>query len=401
MTELEQAVEQILGHVKPLPAESLSLRDACGRILLEPVLSPVNLPPWDNSAMDGYAVVSSDLQAAAPDQPVALKLVGQVAAGATWSGTLAAGQCLRIFTGSPLPQGSDGVIMQEDTRPSAGDPDTIECLDRIRPWENIRLLGEDIREGKPFGKSGTPVTAGLSAALAAMGVGRLKVHRQPVVGLLATGNELVEAGSPLAAGQIYESNRLSLANLIAQAGGIPHSFPIVPDTLEATESALRAAFQQCDFVITTGGASVGAMDFVKEAFEKLGGKLEFWKVRMKPGKPFIFGKLGDKLLFGLPGNPVSAWVTFLMLARPALRAAQGAVETALPTRMGVLGDVLANRGDRRHFIRVQLDTNGIVYSAGMQASHALGALATANGLVDVAPGTTHQLGESVRVRIWE
>jgi molybdopterin molybdotransferase len=221
------------------------------------------------------------------------------------------------------------------------------------------------------------------------------------VALLATGSELTEPGQPLAPGRIYESNQLALAPLLARCGAIARAYPLVPDTLSATRAALETAFAECDLVVTCGGVSVGEMDFVKAAFERLGGKLEFWKVAIKPGKPFLLGRLGSKLLFGLPGNPVSAFVTFLLLVRPAIVRWQGAAQVALPSHPAVLAEMIANPDARRHFMRVKVDETGHVRSAGLQGSHRLGSLANANGLLDVPPQTTLAAGSTVPVLRWD
>jgi molybdopterin molybdotransferase len=237
--------------------------------------------------------------------------------------------------------------------------------------------------------------------LAATGIAQANVARRPRVGLLPTGSELQEPGEVLSPGQIYESNRAGLQPLVVRAGGIAKRFGIVPDTLAATNAALRDAFDESDLIVTCGGVSVGEMDFVKAAFEELGGELQFWKVAIKPGRPFVFGRREGKFLFGLPGNPVSAFVTFVLLVRPALLRWQGAKEVSLPSHTGVLAETLSNTGARRHFVRVQVDRSGTVRSAGIQASHMLGSLAAANGLVDVPPETTLQAGTNVTVLRWE
>ncbi len=192
-----------------------------------------------------------------------------------------------------------------------------------------------------------------------------------------------------------------LAELIRRAGGIPEIHPLVPDSLEATARALEIAFAECDIVVTSGGVSVGELDFVKAAFENLGGKQQFWKVAIRPGKPFIFGQRREKFLFGLPGNPVSAFVTFLLLVRPALRRWQGDRAVVLPTHFSALAEPLTNPGERRHFMRVRVDAAGSVFSAGAQASHALFSLAAANGLVDIPPRTTLAAGTTVKVMHWD
>jgi molybdopterin molybdotransferase len=245
------------------------------------------------------------------------------------------------------------------------------------------------------------VTFGRIGLFAAAGLSELRVSRQPRVGLLATGNELVESGRPLQPGQIYESNRAMLAELVKRAGARPEIFPLVPDTMEATRAALENALARCDAAITTGGVSVGEFDFVKAAFEQMGGELNLWRVAIKPGKPFVFGRAGGKLLFGLPGNPVSALVTFLLLAHPALARMQGAGETGLSECPGMLTGPLTNPADRRHFMHVVQDRAGRVRSAGAQASHLLSSIACANGLVDVPPHTTLASGATVTVLRWD
>ncbi|NDB74467.1 MAG: molybdopterin molybdenumtransferase MoeA, partial [Verrucomicrobia bacterium] len=246
----------------------------------------------------------------------------------------------------------DAVVMQEDTRTDEARPDEVQILDRARPWENVRLRGEDVKAGTVVATPGTRLSAGHLNLLAAVGTASVRVAKRPCVALLATGNELRAPGKPLAPGQIYESNRAMLAALLAECGAEARVFPLVPDSLNRTCNALKRAFAECDAVVTTGGASVGQLDFVKAAFVELGGSQEFWKVAIKPGKPFVFGTLAEPLV---------------------------------------------NRGDRRHFVRVRVDAAGNVHSAGTQASHMLHSLAAANGLVDVPPETTLAAGTNVRV----
>ena len=373
------------------------MQQAYGRVLTESVLSPSDLPHFDNSAMDGYAVRAADVQNAKPDAPACLRVKARIPAGESFSGELAAGECARLFTGSPMPRGADAVVMQEDTHVDAANPEQVFVCDAAQNEENVRRQGEDVRQGTTLLEAGAGIAPGAIGLLAAAGVSELRVGMQPKVGLLATGSELCEPNRALSPGQIYESNRVMLTPLIANAGGIPRAYPLVPDTLPATESALETAFRDCDCVITSGGVSVGEMDFVKAAFEALGGELQFWKVAIRPGRPFVFGRRGEKFLFGLPGNPVSAFVTFLLLVRPALRRWQGAKEVGLPVQFGVLGEAIANPGDRRHFMRVRVNEEGKVFSAGRQASHVLASLAMADGLLDVPAQTTLPAGSGVRV----
>jgi molybdopterin molybdotransferase len=332
---------------------------------------------------------------------VRLRLAGKVAAGADFAGAVTAGTCVRLFTGAPLPPGTDAVVMQEDTRPDPHAASEVLILAPAKPGDYVRPRGEDVKRGSVLAEAGQALTAGRMGLLAAVGLTRVRVARQPIVGLLATGSELREPGQPLAPGQIYESNRLALRVLIQRTGAIPRTFPLVADDLGATRQALAEAFEQCDAVATSGGVSVGELDFVKGAFEQLGGELQFWKVAIKPGRPFVFGRCRGKLLFGLPGNPISALVTFLLLVRPALLRWQGARNIALPAYPGVLAEPLVNDGERRHFMRVIVDATGKVYSSGVQASHILSSLAAATGLVDVPPQATLTAGTTVPVLRWD
>jgi molybdopterin molybdotransferase len=400
MLSIKEALSRILAAVAPLPAETIGLADAFARIAADPVFSQVNLPPSDNSSVDGYAVRATDLVAASAGSPVTLELAGFSPAGKTFLGTLEAGACVRVFTGSVLPRGADAIVMQEDVKTQTEHPRKVLFFEKVRTWENVRFLGEDVKQNDELMQPGEKITAGRVALLAAAGIGQVRCHRQPVVGLLATGNELREAGETLEPGAIYESNRLSLSVLAGQAGAIPKILPLVTDDLALTKSALEQAFANCDVVVTTGGVSVGEMDWVRTAFAEIGGQLDFWNIAMKPGKPFAFGRREGKLFFGLPGNPVSALVSFFLLVRPALIRLQG-FEHILPALdLAILGEPLINDGDRGHFVRVALHA-GEAKLAGKQASHILSSTARSNGLVEVPANSTLPLGAKVRVLRWD
>lgn len=401
MLELEDAQQRLLSVIAPRPAETVPLPHAAGRFLAEDIAAPMDLPPFDNSAMDGYAVRAADLASATAQSPVELRLMGQVAAGGTSLAPVAAGTCARIFTGAPLPPGADAVVMQEDTTPVPDAPGRIRFQNSAAPAQNVRPRGDDVRQGTGLPRAGIRLTPARLSLLAACGLGAVRVARQPTAGLLATGSELREAGQPLQPGQIYECNRIGLAAQLPSIGAVPRVYPIVADTLPQTRAALTQALPECDALITTGGVSVGELDFVKAAFTDLGGELMFWKVAMKPGKPFAFGRWRDKFFFGLPGNPVSALVTFLLLVRPALLRWQGAGEVFLPSHPGVLAEPLVNRSDRRSFLGVKVDPAGRVRLSGPPASHRIRSFAEADGLVDVAPATTLPEGTTVPVLRWE
>lgn len=401
MLELEEAQAHILAALAPPTSEIIPLSDGAGRVLAERIQSPLDLPVFDNSAMDGYGVRAKDIASARPESPARLRLAGKVAAGEVFAGDVASGTCVRLFTGSPLPRGADAVVMQEDTRLDPSAAGEVLFLTAASPGENVRLSGEDVKRGALLVEAGKVLTVGRLSLLAAVGLMRVSVGRQPVVCLLASGSELRDAGQILAPGQIYESNRASLAALVRRAGAIPQVLPLVADTLAATRVALTEAFDQCDAVVTLGGVSVGEMDFIKSAFEEIGGQLQFWKVAIRPGRPFVFGRYRKKFLFGLPGNPVSAVVTCLLLVRPALLRWQGATDVSLPAHPGVLLESLANHGELRHFMRVKVDAAGRIRSAGRQASHLLSSMARANGLVDLPAHTTLAADTVVPVLRWE
>ena len=354
MLSLEEAIERSLAATPKLGGETISLANAEGRLAASDAKAKVSLPAFDNSAMDGYAVRSCDLKSATADSPVGLMCVGVIPAGTFPAGSLESKTCMKIYTGSPIPDGTDAVIMQEDCRSTSGDGATILCNERVKPWENIRLKGEDI-------------------------------------------SELTEPPGGLKPGEIYESNRAMLASLAARVNAETTPYPIVPDSLDNTVAALERAFAENDVVVTSGGVSVGDHDHVKPAIERLGGSVDFWKIAVKPGKPFVLGQVGSKPLFGLPGNPVSALVTYVLIVRPAVLNMQGAREWRLTKRPGCLVDELVNRGDRRHFMRVSIDDRGLVLSAGGQRSHRLSSLAKANGLVDLPPKSRWSKGERVEV----
>jgi molybdopterin molybdotransferase len=405
MLQYEEALARILAVIPAPTSERIPAAQAVGRILAGEIASQINLPPFDNSAMDGYAVRAQDVGSARLDSPARLRLMGRVAAGEKFSGDVSPGACIRLFTGSPLPAGADAVVMQEDTKLDAATPNEVLMFDSVKAWENVRFRGEDVKRGAPLVAKGDSMTVGRLALLAATGCAEVLASRQPVVGIIATGSELKEPGQSLDPGQIYESNRLAIAALVRKAAAIPRIYPLVTDALEPTRLALSNALKECDVVVTSGGVSVGEMDFVKQAVIDLGGELEYWKVAIKPGRPFAFGRLplagGNKLFFGLPGNPVSALVTFLLLVRPAILRWQGASHVAPPSHPAILAEPLENQGERRHFMRVSIATDGKVLSSGVQASHVLSSLATADGLVDVAARTSLAAGTTVQVLHWD
>jgi len=400
MLSLEDAIELTLSSVIKLEPEKVKLGEALRRFSAQTLHAKVSLPGFDNSAMDGFAVVSTDLSEASESNPVTLQCSGIIPAGRCTDETVRPGHCMRIFTGSPLPIGADAVVMQEYCRIIQGDG-TVSCTDSVRPWENIRMQGEDIRSGDQVIIKGQRISTRAIGLLAATGHYAIEVGRKPKVALVATGSELVEAPQELAPGQIYDSNRTMLAALLKSVNGSPKVYPIIRDELNATCKALEAAFKENDIVITSGGVSVGDHDHVKPAIEQLGGSINAWKVAIKPGKPFVLGQVDGRTLLGLPGNPASTLVTYQLLVHPTLLKMQGATDCQPAKRVGVLAEEFTNKGDRRHFVRVSIDAQGIISSAGGQRSHMLGSLAKANALLDIPPHARLAKSDQAEVIMFE
>ncbi len=394
MITLEAGRERMLSVVSALGAERVELTQANNRVLSDGVVASGPLPAFDSSAMDGYAVRCADAVRGAR-----LSVVGVAPAGRLFPSQIAPGQCVRIFTGSPLPDGADAVVMQEDVRPIDSGK-AIEIGDAPKPWEHVRFLGEDVRVGDavlPSGHRLAPQSLGL---LAALGVGTVNVFRRPRVMIVPNGSELVSPGSELQAAQVYESNSSMLAALVEAQGCSVEVMRPPHDDLAEVQQTLRAAFELADVVITVGGASIGDLDLIRPALQNLGGRTDFWKLAIKPGKPFLFGILEGKPLLGLPGNPVSAFVTCVLLVLPAVRKMAGDRSPALRVTHETLGEELANSESRRHFFRVRTNDAGVVRVSGPQASHLMRGLAVADGLVDVAPGTCLATGTLVPVIRW-
>ncbi len=401
MISLEEALARLLAGLKPNPSVPFPLLNPSGprpaptpRFLASDLTCPLALPPFDNSAVDGYAVRAADTSTL----PAILRITGESAAGQPTPPALQAGQAVRIFTGAPIPPGADAVIMQEDCETDSNG--TVAILDPVKPWENIRFAGEDIRSGTRIGRAGQLLTPQLLALLQSAGLDSIPVHTPATVALVGCGSELRPPGQPLPPGCIHESNLGPLSWLIAGSGAQVIHSSHVPDDPDATRAALELAASSAQVIVTVGGASVGDHDLIKEAAIAIGFDLDFWRIAMKPGKPFFCGRRDRTYLLGLPGNPVAAFVTTVLLVLPALRQLAGATDTTAPTQPGILTTPLTNPDRRRHFIRVQLDPDGSVRSTGTQASHILSSLAEANGLVDVPPQTTLAAGTVVRVVRW-
>ena len=383
-----EASAHVLAGLAPLAAESVDLRDALGRVLARDVASPVSLPPWDNASMDGFAVRASDVRGASPASPVRLRVAETIAAGAVGQRVLEPGTAMRIMTGAPVPTGADSVIRVEDT---AGSADLVEIRDDRDATANIRVAGEDVRAGTVVLRGATTLGAAQIGVLSSVGCARPYVHRRPRVAILATGDELVPVerfDDVLAGRRIVSSNSYSLEAAVRAAGGEPMSVGIGADDPEALAQLLRGA-DGCDVVITSGGVSVGDFDYTRDVVERLGGTLSLWRVRMRPGAPLAFGRLFGVPWIGLPGNPVSALVTFELFGRPLIRTLVGSTRPHRRTVPIVLDEDVVLRAPLTHFLRCVLtdeaDDQLHARLTGAQSSGMLTSMSTADALLVVPP----------------
>ena len=388
MLSFDEAYEKLLGFVRPVrEIEQVDTMFAAGRVLAVAQHSTINQPPMDNSGMDGYALRAADVPVAGTRLPVSQRIpAGNV------GHELAPGTAARIFTGAPLPPGADTVVMQELCE---HDGEHVVVNTVPRPGEAVRRMGEDIAVGDLILPAGLRLTAQAVALAASVGLAQLPVLRRVKVAVFSTGSELVMPGEPLPPGGIYNSNRFMLRGLLAALGCEVEDFGIVPDRLDATREVLRRAAEGHDLILTSGGVSVGEEDHVKPAVEAEG-SLDMWKIAMKPGKPLAYGHVHGAAFIGLPGNPVSSFVTFLMMVRPFLLATQGVREVA-PGSLMLRADFDWPRPDRRReFLRARMNAHGGVELFANQGSAALNSTVWANGLVDIPADTAVARGEPVR-----
>ncbi len=410
MLSVEQALEKILGYVDVLEVEPRPVLDCLGQVLAEDVYSTINIPPLDNSAMDGYAVRAEDTRGATEQTPWLLRVIDTVAAGSISECEVEPGTTARIMTGAPVPKGADAVVRFEDTDETQRQrvSDEIGILREAQPGQDIRRAGEDIARGSLVLSKEIVIRPSEVGVLASLGRSEVKVIRRPVVAVLATGNELVDINQALPKGKIYNSNSYSVAALVQRYGGIPKILGIALDSESSLVASLRKGLD-ADMLITTGGVSMGDYDVVKDVLVKQG-EIAFWTVRMKPGKPLAFGMVKglDEAgvtrnipHLGLPGNPVSAMVTFELFARPAILKMMGKKNLAKPVIEAVIEEPIVNSDGRRVFTRVIVGKRSGLYFArltGPQGSGILTSMSLANGLVIIPedkPGV--EAGDVVQV----
>ncbi|HEY2828788.1 MAG TPA: gephyrin-like molybdotransferase Glp [Thermoanaerobaculia bacterium] len=389
---VEEAQQRVLELVTPLGAERVALHDSVGRVLAENVVAAFDLPDRDNSAMDGYAVI-------AEDTPGTLTVIEDIPAGSVPQRRVERGTAARIMTGALVPEGANAIAQVEIT--DAGS-ETVRINQTVAPGTHVRRRGDDMHAGDTVIARGTRIAAAEIGVLASLQHATVNVARMPSIAILATGDEIVDLDAPRRAGAIVNSNSFVLAALARDAGAEPQRRGIVADTLDATVAALRSALD-CDFIITSGGVSAGAYDFVKDAFAELGAETRVWRVAMKPGKPVVVSRLpGGQVAFGLPGNPVSCTVAFILFVAPAIRQAMGQTRDLFPPVVSIRMDApLRSAGDRRSYLRVRVvarDGELVATPMKAQGSHVSTSMLGANGLAIVERGITRiEAGERAPV----
>ena len=395
MITVDQALAAIESHVQPGPTESVPLVEALGRVLAQPVDSDIDSPPFDKALMDGFAVRADDVA----DGTARLTVIEEVTAGQVAGKTVTSGQAIQIMTGAPMPPGADAVVEVERTSVS-GDGSVVTVAAEVPVGKHVRSAGDDLRPGDEVVGAGTTLGPGHLGVLASIGVERVVVFRRLRVGVLSTGDELVDGSAPLMAGQIRDANRPALLGLLDEMGVVPVDLGRVADDEAAIARALLGGVDGCDAVLTSGGVSMGDFDYVKVVLDRIG-EMRWMQVAVRPAKPLAFGLVDGVPVFGLPGNPVSSMVSFELFARPALRAMSGHRGLDRPRVEAVVVGELRRRADGKvHFGRVvveYLDGRYLAWSAGGQGSHQLAAMATATGLAILPDGDGMSDGDEVEV----
>ncbi|TEU03648.1 MAG: molybdopterin molybdotransferase MoeA [Dehalococcoidia bacterium] len=402
MISVEEALEKVLSYVSVLDGEEKPILHCLGQVLNEDVYSSIDIPPRDNSAMDGYAVRAEDVVGATPSSPVFLDVIGEIKAGDIPKEEVGALSALRIMTGAPIPRGADSVVQFEDTdealrreRP----PFQIGILHQVTKGQNVRRASEDITLGQLVLKKGTVLRPAEVGVLASLGKETTRVIRRPVVAIIATGDELVALGQTLPEGKIYNSNSFSVAAQVLRYGGIPQILGIARDRVKDIKDKIKEALS-ADLLLTSGGVSMGNYDLVKDVLAKQG-EVSFWTVRMKPGKPLAFGMIKGVPHLGLPGNPVSSMITFELFARPAILKMMGKKNLSKPTIEAILDGRIKNTDGRRIFARAIVSREDDRYLArivGPQGSGILTSMSRANGLV-IVPEDVEAVEEGETVKV--
>jgi molybdenum cofactor synthesis domain-containing protein len=383
MISIKEAIQIVLQQTRPLDQEQVALPDALNRILAEDIIADTDLPPFDRAQMDGYAVRAADVA----KTPAQLRIVGESAAGAGWHREMGAGEAVRIMTGAPVPTGADAVQQVELTRESDSQ---VEILQPVESGRSIVRRASEIKSGETVLRTGEQINAAMIASLASFGYDQVKVGRRPLVAVMATGSELVDVGQQPGRDQIRDSNNYTIAAYASQSNATVERLPLAGDDTEELKRMIRGAAEKSDVLITSGGVSMGVYDFTKAALKELGAEIFFERVALRPGKPTVFARLGNALVFGLPGNPVSVAVTFNLFARTALRALQGAAETALPHEHVILTRDIKGSADRESYLPgvLRTDEGGMLLIEPLKwgGSSDFVAFARATALINIPAG---------------
>lgn len=388
MLSVEEALERILAEIHTLNVVQVPLPDALGHVLAQDIVAQEDIPPFANSAMDGFALLSQDSKPKA-GQPPRLRVIGSIAAGYVADSAVTAGTAMRIMTGAPVPPGADSVIQIELTHYDGPQSTWVEILEEVAPGNNIRPSGEDMHKGQTVLQHGVEIAVWEIGILATLGIAQVPVIRRPRVAILGTGDEVIDIDQPLAPGKIRNSNSYLLEAVVRNAGAEPHRLGVAHDTVES----LREKFSEAttyDLILTSGGVSVGDFDLVKDIMQEQG-QVNFWRINMRPGKPVAFGHIGGVPLLGLPGNPVSSAITFELFGRPILRKMLGHTRLLRPQVAVTVVDGVSERAMRRHYVRAHVewkDGQFIAHTTGNQGSHIMTSLLNSNALVIVPEGGT-------------
>jgi molybdopterin molybdotransferase len=399
MIPVEEALQKILSRVQPLGLEKVSILDALGRVIAEDIYASRDIPPFDNSGMDGYAVRSEDIQNASLNHPIRLEVIEDLPAGFISKKRVEIGKAIRIMTGAPIPEGADSVVPVEETKQEKG---FVSILQAGLLEEYIRKAGEDVKKGEQVLSAGDVVHPSEVGMLASVGRSFVSVYQKPLVAILCTGEELTDVDGKLEGVKIVSSNSYTLAAQVKDCGAIPIQLGIARDQKEEVKEKLLQGIR-ADVLISSAGVSVGDYDFVKDALSELGMEMVFWRVAMKPGKPIVFGMIRGKPIFGLPGNPVSSMVTFEQFVRPALLKMMGHRQLFRPVVEAILKETVRKRPGRRHFIRVFVSFDKDHYSVtptGAQGSNILKSMTKADGLAIIPEDRDIvRAGEKVKVQL--
>ncbi len=399
MISVEEALNRILARIPVLGLEKVDIIGSLGRVIGEDIHTPRDIPPLDNSAMDGYAVRAADIKGATRESPISLNVIEELPAGALPQRSVTRGEAVRIMTGAPIPKGADTVVMVEDTE-KAGEG--VRVFQEIPPGENIRRAGEDVKKGNRVISKGSLIRSAEVGMLASVGRAFVSVHQRPIAAILCTGDELVDVDEGIADHKVVSSNSYTLSAQVIECGAIPLQLGIAKDDPAEIDQSLRQGLR-ADIILSSAGVSVGDYDLVKDVLKGIGFQIDFWRVAMRPGHPLAFGTIGGKPTFGLPGNPVSSMISFEQFVRPSLLKMMGHKNIFRPVLEATLKEEIRKKPGRRHFMRARVSLEGdryVVTTTGPQGSGILSSMVEANGLVIVPEEKTEiKAGERIKVQI--